>query len=200
MHPALRIHLYLVSALALPGLSLFALVVAAATLALVFAGRLGAMLRLTWRARWLFILLGVGHAYGLPGPAAWPAWGDWSPSLAGLHAGGLQMLRLLLLLWALDALVVAMGSRRMLAGLHGLFAGFGHLGFPAERLTVRLGLTLQAMERNSMKLRNLAALLASAGADLAGTTHYTLHHEAWRRRDSLLLAAALVGLLALWLV
>lgn len=200
MHPSVRILLYLISALALPGLSFFPLAAAVAALALARPGRLAAMLRLAWRARWLFLLLGLGYAWGLPGPAAWPALGDWSPSLPGSIAGGQQMLRLLLLLWLLDALVVGMGPQRLMAGLYGLFGGLAWLGFPAERSIVRLGLTLQAMETNSFRLRDLSELLAAEAASAAPAGHYSLTAEPWRARDGLAVLAATAALVALWLV
>ncbi|TCJ18559.1 hypothetical protein EZJ19_02270 [Parasulfuritortus cantonensis] len=174
------------------------MLVLAAVLPVLFRRRAAAMLQLTWRARWLFLLLGVGYAYGLPGPAAWPFLGDYSPSLAGLHTAAAHMLRLMLLLWLLDVLVVGMGSERLMAGLHGLFSGLAWLGFPAERTTVRLGLTLQAMERNSMKLRDLTALLATPAGPAPADARYVLVGQPWRPRDTLFLAAASAGLLALW--
>lgn len=198
MHPSLRILLYLISALALPGLSFFALAAAAVALPLLFRDRVNGMLRLVRRARWLFLLLGLGYAYGLPGPAALPALGDLSPSLPGLEVGGLQMARLLLLLCLLDALVVGMGTQRMMAGLHGLFGGLGWLGFPAERTTVRLGLTLQAMETNSLKLKDLADMLRGDNTNMPDTAEFVLHHPPWRGRDNLILAAAAAALAGIW--
>lgn len=199
MHPALRIQLYLLSALALPGLNFFALAATAVCLPLGFSARLGTMLRLSWRARWLFLLLGLGYAYGLPGPAAWPVLRDYSPSLSGLQAGGFQMLRLLLLLWLLDVLVVGMGIQRMMAGLHSLFNGLGWLGFPAERTTVRLGLTLQAMETNSMRFKDLTEMLTSLPHHDLGPVYFTLKHEPWRARDTLILLMALAASIGIWL-
>jgi hypothetical protein len=200
LHPGLRILLYLLSALALPGLSFFVLLTTAALLPVLFPGRVGAMLHLAWRARWLFLLLGLGYAYGLPGGAAWPELGDWSPSTAGLQAAGLHMLRLLLLLWLLDVLVVGMGAQRMMAGLHGLFAGLAWLGFPAERATVRLGLTLQAMEQNSLGFRDITAMLADARAMDGAGTRFELAHAPWHGHDTIILMLAIGGLAAAWLV
>jgi hypothetical protein len=192
LHPTSRIILYLLSALALPGLSFFVLAAVAASLSLMFRSRLASMLRLTWRARWLFLLLGFGYAYGLPGQAALPVLGDFSPSIQGARAGGLQALRLLLLLWMLDALVVGMGTQRMMAGLHGLFGGLRWLGFPAERATVRLGLTMQAMENNSLKLKDLTEVLTVGEARPPEAASFTLRHEPWRLRDTLAICVALV--------
>lgn len=200
MHPALRILLYILAALALPALPGWALALLAGGLLLFARARRGAVVRLVWRARWLFLLLGVGYAYGLPGPAAWPALGDYSPSLAGLETAAAHMLRLLLLLGLLDVLVVGMGSRRLMTGLHGLFGGLAWLGFPAERTTVRLGLTLQAMEENSMRLRDLSAILAAApGGHGGGDAVFSVAREPWRGRDSFLLVAATAVLVGLWL-
>jgi hypothetical protein len=190
--------LYLISALALPGLNFFALVIALVAVLVGFRYRLGAMIGLARRARWLFLLLGVGYAYGLPGPAVWPPLGDYGPSLPGLHAGVMQMLRLSLLLSLLDALVVGMGQARMMVGLHGLFGGLRWLGFPAERTTVRLGLTLQAMEANSMKLKDLTALLSSTGHDPAASDRFSLRREPWRALDTALVFGAAIGLIGTW--
>lgn len=199
MHPGLRIQLYILSALALPGLNFFLLAVLAVLLPVLAPGRAGTMLRLSWRARWLFLLLAIGYAWGLPGAAAWPVLGDWSPSTAGVQAAGSHMLRLLLLLWLLDVLVVSMGSGRLMAGLHGLFAGLARLGFPAERTTVRLGLTLEAMEANSMRLRDLTALLAAPTLAAAPGRTFTLAGEAWHGHDTAVLVLALAVLAAVWL-
>lgn len=158
------------------------------------------MFRLAWRARWLFLLMAVGYAYGLPGEAALPRLGGLSPSVAGLEAGGLQMLRLLLLLWLLDLLVLAMGSERMMSGLHSLFSGLRGLGFPAERTTVRLGLTLEAMESNALKFSELAGMLAGLDRTREGPAGFSLRHEPWRARDGAALTAGLILLAWSWLV
>lgn len=199
MHPTLRIQLYLLSALALPGLSFFVLAALAAGLLALFRARLPAMLGLAWRARWLFLLLGLGYAYSLPGPAAWPGLGDWSPSWSGVDAASLHMVRLLLLLWLLDVLVVAMGVPGMMSGLHGLFSGLAWLGLPAERTTVRLGLTLQAMERNALRLRDLSALLGEGIEPHADAMTYEIERLSWRWLDSVILMLAMAGLAAAWL-
>jgi energy-coupling factor transporter transmembrane protein EcfT len=199
LHPALRILLYLVSALALPGLNFFSLVVCTVILPLLFPARLSAMLRLAWRAKWLFILIGLGYAYSLPGPAVWSGLGDYSPSTPGLEASAVQMLRLLLLLWLLDALVVSMGAQRMMTGLHGVFGSLRGLGLPAERMTVRLALTLQAMERNVLSPARLPDRLRGIDAPTTDTDLLAFQLEPWFGRDTLILIAALAGLVLAWL-
>lgn len=198
MHPSLRIALYVFSALALPGLSFFGLALIAALNLLLFHDHLIGARRLIWRARWLFLLLGVGYAYSLPGPAAIPPLADWSPSWPGLRLGGTQMLRLSLLLWLLDGLVISMGEARLMTGLYGLFSLLGGMGFPVERSTVRLGLTLQAMEGNLGRRRSLRAVLARLDEPASGHSQFEIQPSIWRISDSLLLLLGLALLVGIW--
>lgn len=198
MHPTLRIALYVLSALALPGLSFLGLAITAALVLVMFHRHLAGARRLLWRARWLFLLLGIGYAYSLPGPTGVPALGEFSPSLPGLWLGATQMLRLFLLLWLLDGLVISMGESRLMAGLHGVFSLFGWLGFPVERTTVRLGLTLQAMEGNLGRKRGLREALAGLNETALGTTHFEIHPTPWRVSDSVLLIVSVAVVVGVW--
>lgn len=163
---------------------------------LAFHRHLTGATRLVRRARWLFLLLGVGYAYSLPGPAGIPALGELSPSLPGLWLGGTQMLRLFLLLWLLDGLVVSMPERELMSGLYGLFSLGGWIGFPVERTTVRLALTLQAMEGNLAHRRGLREACAVPDRLEGGSLELSLRH--WRMLDSVILAGALVALAVIW--
>lgn len=200
MHPAARILLYLISALALPGLSFFGLSLLAMITFLALRGRLVPALRLSWKARWLFLILLLGYAYNLPGQALAPGLGALSPSLPGIRAGVLQMFRLLLLLWLLHGLVISLGNARLISGLYVIFNGFGPLGFPAERAAVRVGLTLQAMEEARLAapktLRD--ALCLPQGPDLGGATVLPVQRMPWRWRDTLMLVAATLSSVGLW--
>jgi hypothetical protein len=186
------------AALALPGLSFLGLVLAAVLALLLFHRHLTGARRLLWRARWLFLLLGVGYAYSLPGPAGIPWLAEYAPSLPGLWLGGTQMLRLFLLLWLLDGLVISMGENNLMAGLYGLFSLIGKLGFPVERSTVRLGLTLQAMEGNLGQRRGLREALTSLNEPVSGCTHFEITPRPWRTMDSMLLLASLMALVGVW--
>lgn len=200
LHPGARILLYLVSALALPGLNAFGLIGVAVLAALFATARWPFALRLLWRARWLFLLLGLGYAYSLPGPAALPMAGDLSPSWPGVEMGLLQTARLALLLLLLDVLVVSQGRERMMSGLYGLLRWLEPLGFPAGQATVRVGLTLQAMEERLAHRVRLASIpLAFDLEDLAEEGVFVLAHPAWRKRDAAVLSAALLGLAWTWL-
>ncbi|KAF0102419.1 MAG: hypothetical protein FD187_702 [bacterium] len=198
MHPASRILTYLIAALATPGLPFF--VVALLTLAALplLAILRRTPVRLMWRARWLLLVLVLGYAYGLPGEPLLPALGDYSPSHAGLLHGSQQALRLLLLLLWLDILVLAQPSDRLLEGLYRLAAPFSALGVDSRRAALRLGLTLQAIERLERGRGNLARLLdTDAGNDLPGSFSIRMHPL--RPLDLLAPMGLLGALLALWL-
>lgn len=198
MHPTLRIVLYVLAALALPGLSFFQLLAFGALVLAAFHNHLVGARRLLWRARWLFLLLGIGYAYSLPGPVGIDVLGVYSPSRPGLWLGATQMLRLFLLLWLLDGLVVSMGEGKLMSGLYGLFSLFKRFGFPVEQSTVRLGLTLQAMEGNLGRRRSLREAMADLSASSDAATHFALHLQPWRTLDSLLLFGAVALLVVVW--
>ncbi len=182
----------------MPGLSFLGLAILAALTLLVFHRHLAGARRLVWRARWLFLLLGIGYAYSLPGPVGIPLLAEYSPSLPGIRLGAIQMLRLLLLLWLLDGLVISMGEERLMGGLHGLFSLARGLGFPVERTTVRLGLTLQAMEGNLGRRRGLREALASLHEPVSGHTHFEIRPAVWRISDTALLIVSLLLLVGAW--
>ena len=201
VHPSASILLYLCSALVLPGLNAFGLTVLAAV-ALLFAWpRRFRCIGLLWRARWLFLLLGIGYAYSLPGPAVLALPWDLSPSMPGVRAGLSQMGRLALLLVLLDVLLVSRGNEALMSGLYGLFRLLAHFGFPAQLATVRIGLTLRAIEEEVDQRIGLADLLAkqpSRGADMETT--FVLPITTWRYQDAVLVIVGLLASAAVWLV
>jgi hypothetical protein len=201
VHPATRILLFVCSALALPGLNLFWLMVLMGLLVLAaIPNRLAAAWHLLRRSRWLFLLILFGYAYTLPGEAAWPGLGDYSPSGPGLQAGGLQAARLALLLLLLDRLVLSLGEDRLLAGLYRVFAGLAPLGIDAERLTVRLALTLRTMAVNSRSERvDIRALLRTDLDAGDAPACLRLQCQPWRSVDRLALGMAFVLVLLVWL-
>lgn len=201
VHPATRILLFICSALALPGLNLFGVMLLTGILLLAaIPHRLAATWRLLRRSRWLFLLILLGYAYSLPGEAALPGLGSYSPTWSGLQAGGAQAARLVILLLLLDRLVLSLGEAYLLAGLHSVFSGLAHVGIDAERLTVRLALTLRLMEANSRKRRaGLSELLTSAPMVEEGPASLSLPRLAWRSVDVLALALAVGLVLLVWL-
>ena len=193
LHPASRILIYLLAALAIPGLPFFLL-----PLLLLFALAGDSMrqpLRLIWRTRWLLLVLFLGYAYSLPGEPALAWLGSVSPSLEGLARGGQQALRLLVLLLWLDVLVLRLPTEALMAGVYALLRPFARLGVNVERAALRLGLTLRAIEGLERGRGNLRRLFGEElGADLPSSVH--LDVQPLRPRD--LLLPTLVGTLLLW--
>lgn len=199
MHPATRILFYLLSALALPGLNFFLLGIALMVILALSGIRVRAIARLYWRARWLFLLLCIGYAYTLPGEAVLPALGGYAPSWPGLWAALHQVLRLAVLLALLDVLIVSMPPERLMSGLHRLLNPMARLGFPAERTTVRLALTLRAMELNARRPRAMPEWPLAGEVLDPGTRTCQVESMPWRRRDHWLLLAALAAVAVAWL-
>ena len=202
LHPASRILIYLVVALAIPGLPFLLpviLLLAAIPLLLAWHRRAWALI---WRTRWLFLVLFLGYAYSLPGAPLLPLLGDWSPSVEGARFGGLQALRLLTLLLWLDILVLRMPPAELLAGLYTLFKPLDRLGLDGARLALRLGLTLRAIEGLERGRGNLRALFDDTLVEDAPARELPrairIDLVAPRARDYLLPALVCAVLAALW--
>lgn len=194
MHPASRILIYLLAALAIPGLPFFLL-----PLLLILALAADTPRhpwRLVWRTRWLLLVLFLGYAYSLPGEPALPWLGAASPTREGLTRGGQQALRLLVLLLWLDVLVLRLPTAALMAGVYTLLRPFTRLGLDVERAALRLGLTLRAIEGLERGRGNLRRLFGEdLGADLPTFIH--LDVQPMRLRD--LALPFVTGTLLLWL-
>jgi len=161
LHPASRILIYLLAALAIPGLPFIVLpVLCLLALLLLIAGQY-APFRLIWRTRWLLMVLLFGYAYSMPGESVWLPLGAAAPSWEGLRHGLEQAARLLVLLLWLDLLVLRLSSEALLSGLYQLLRPLALLGADPSRIALRLGLTLRAIEGLERGRGNLRALLAA---------------------------------------
>ena len=193
MHPASRILIYLLAALAIPGLPFFLLPLL--LLAALAVDSRPQPWRLIWRTRWLLLVLCLGYAYSLPGEPAMAWLGEFSPSREGLLRGGQQALRLLVLLIWLDVLVLRLPSAALMAGVYTLLRPFARLGLNVERAALRLGLTLRAIENLERGRGNLRRLFGEElGADLPTFVH--LEVQPMRLRDMVL--PAFLASLLLW--
>lgn len=198
MHPTARIVAYVGAAVAVPFLST-PLLAGLVALALGMAWRRVVPVgNLLWRARWLFLLLIVGSAYNLPGAAVWLPLGGLSPTWEGVALGLNHALRLLCLFLLLDLLVLAIPRAPQLAGLHGLLRPLRVFGLDAGRATVRLGLTLNLMERPPGERLGLRGLLETGAETDAGVDEYQLPAIPWRPRDTLALLGIGAALAGLW--
>lgn len=198
MHPASRILIYLLAALAIPGLPFFLL-----PMLLVLALSVDFLRpssrqpwRLIWRTRWLLLVLLFGYAYNLPGEPAMAWLGAASPTLEGLTRGGQQALSLLVLLLWLDVLVLRLPTATLMAGVYTLLRPFTRIGLDVQRAALRLGLTLRAIEGLERGRGNLRRLFGEAlGADLPTSIH--LDVQPMRLHD--LALPFMTGTLLLWL-
>ena len=192
-HPVARIVLWggwavAVEQAATPQLSFLA--VAAAT-AFLFAPARQQSLRLLRRTRWLLAVLMVTYGYVLPGAALAPALGALSPSVEGLEQGALRAARLALMLVGLALLLAYTSRPRLVYGLYALAKPLTWLGFDRRAFAVRLGLTLEYVERARKPARWLDALRAPLADDAASAT-YILEAERWQTRDSAVILAGLL--------
>ncbi|MDO9227099.1 MAG: hypothetical protein Q8M09_13365 [Pseudomonadota bacterium] len=126
MHPASRILIYLLAALAIPGLPFFLLpMLLLLALSVDFLRPSSRQpWRLIWRTRWLLLVLLLGYAYSLPGEPAMAWLGAASPTQEGLLRGGQQALSLLVLLLWLDVLVLRLPTATLMAGVYTLLRPF----------------------------------------------------------------------------
>jgi len=174
---------------------LIVLAVASAT-AFLFSPVRIQLLRLLRRTRWLMAVLLLTYAYVLPGTALWPAL-DWAnPSVEGLQQGGLRTGRLVLMLAGLALLLAYTSRPRLIYGLYALARPLAWLGFDRRAFAVRLGLTLDYVERAPKPAHWLEALRAPLPDEVTPVT-YRLKAERWQSRDSIVI---LVGLFLVWIV
>ncbi|MDO9466239.1 MAG: CbiQ family ECF transporter T component [Thiobacillus sp.] len=195
LHPAARILLWCGWAVAVERAAqtpLIFLAVAAAT-AFLFAPVRLQLLRLLRRTRWLLLVLLLTYAYLLPGTAWWPALGWASPALDGVQQGVLRVGRLVLMLAGLALLLASTSRPRLIYGLYVLARPLTWLGFDRRAFAVRLGLTLDYVERAPKPANWLDALRVPLPDEGTPTT-YTLEAERWQSRDSAVILVGLFGM------
>lgn len=147
LHPATRILLFVICAVALQWLHHAALTgLSAALIVLLARLRVREFAVLMRRARFLLFSLATIYAFATPGENFLPAWGAMSPTVEGIQSGALQAWRLAVLLAALALLLGTTTREKLLAGLYVLLRPFKFLGVDAERIAVRLWLTLHYAE------------------------------------------------------
>ncbi len=114
-------------------------------LGLLLARRRG--LRLVRRARFLLITLVVLFAFFTPGEVLVSALGHASPTREGLALAASHGTRLLSVLVVVALLLETIDERTLVSGLMSLAAPLGVLGFPVERLALRMLLVMAYVER-----------------------------------------------------
>lgn len=200
-HPATKILLWLGFAIAVQGLGReFLALISVAAATLLLAARPVGIFHMVRRARWLLLSLLLIYAFATPGDALFPALGTFSPSLQGLQGGGLQAWRLLLLLLALGWLLQSCPRDSLLSGLYVLMRPFRAVGLDADRVAVRLWLTLQYAEQQPR--RNVQGWWSDLRATLDPVPHVateiTLELPAFDWPDAAILAVAVLFLGLIW--
>ena len=192
VHSAARILLWCGWAIAVESVAvstLNILAVVSAT-AFVFGPYRRAAWRLLYRSRWLMLVLILTYAYTLPGNLLWSAWGSWSPTQQGASAGAVRVLRLSLMLVGLAVLLVSTPRARLIYGLYVLLRPVAWLGFDRRAFAVRLGLTLEYIERPApaRSLQQWLARLKQPEHPEIEPTVYRLQTERWQWHDNVLIA------------
>ncbi|MBM4189993.1 MAG: hypothetical protein FJ210_04655 [Betaproteobacteria bacterium] len=198
IHPAARITVYVFLAVLVPLLPAILIPWLTLVVLALHWPRRRSLLQLLRRTRWLFLMLFVSYAWVLPGEPLWLALGAWTPTVEGVAAGLLQATRLLLLLSLLDLWVLALDTPALLTGLLSLIYPLRRLGVDAERIAVRLALTLRAME-NPPGLREAMAILSQSRPPLSPPETIKLARRALNRRDWAVIAAVATLLGGVWI-
>lgn len=196
MHPGARILLAILSALALPGLSFFYLALISLLLVALSFSDFARLMQLLQRSRWLLLGMVLVYAWQLPGAPLIEGLA-YSPSREGVTAGLIQAWRLAAMLLLIDLLILRLPADALLAGIASLLWPLRALGLPAERIALRLGLTLHALGNPAPRRRRLLADAEATALNLPD--RLTLSLPAWRPADGLILSLAALVLGALWL-
>lgn len=103
--------------------------------------------RMLRQLRWLFLSILVLYLWFTPGEPLIPVLGALAPSQAGLAAGLERVLVLVLMVLTVNLLLVHYGPDALCGGIYWLLAPATRIGVPAERIALRLSLTLEAVTR-----------------------------------------------------
>jgi energy-coupling factor transporter transmembrane protein EcfT len=161
VHPTLRILGLFILAVAIQFMAVRPLLILGFCLSLVVLAFWRTwLLRTLKRSRWLLAAMIVVYAYSTPGEyvRAWPM--EFAPTYEGLQAGGLQAIRLLMMLAGLAVLIGSTRRELLLAGIYILLKPLSYLGMPVDRFAARLWLTMEYVERPELHASPAARLHA----------------------------------------
>lgn len=160
VHPTLRILVLLLLAVAIQFVPVRTLVIAG----LLLVGGASwccreVFLKMLHRSKWLLLTLMLIFSFSTPGEFVhgWPS--ALAPTYEGFDAGVVQLIRLVIMLAGLSILLECTGRDALVAGFYALLRPLGGLGLPVDRLTVRLWLTLNYVERNPDHLASRQSVL-----------------------------------------
>lgn len=202
IHPATRIVLWLLLAAAIGRLQATELLPVSALLALpLVVVRGNHFLRLMRRSRWLLLALAAIYAFASPGEPLFEGLAGIGPTREGLIAGALQAWRLTILIGALALLAATSTRDELLGGLYVLLRPWRWIGVDAERIAVRLWLTLHYAETVAVpKFQDWRyAFDAAPGASGGSVEAIAIesHPVTWRDLVTVVLGVATTGTLYL---
>jgi len=194
MHPVIRILSFLVFTLFISRAATTELGIAALSLVCcmfaINSDSLPASWRMLKRLRWLFVSILVIYFWFTPGEALSIGGIDpaWLPSLAGIESGLQRITALVLIVLAVNLLLAVSRREELLSALLWLSRPLQYLGVSAERLALRLVLTLETVpEVQTLLEKRLADLRKGEGKGVKGIGDAlaSLFSEVTRRADSL---------------
>lgn len=150
MHPVIRVSLFLVFAVSVSRIELPQLIVAVFILFILSI----LWARLRWslvfqtlkRLRWFFLTILVLYGWLTPGQALFETSLVNGPSQAGINAGVLQVVSLILMILALVSLISNLSKELLLGAIYWWSYPLKWLHISRERLVLRLILTMERVE------------------------------------------------------
>lgn len=150
MHPLIRIVSFLVFAALVAAGNAAQLAFATLLVAVGYGITASAQLKAAWpllrRLRWLLLSLLVVYLWFTPGQPLLPALAS-QPTQEGVLEGLQRIAALVLLALAASLLMQSMTREALIAALYRLLTPLRRLGVPAERIAVRITLTLEAVSQ-----------------------------------------------------
>ncbi len=186
MHPVIRILLLMIATLFIVWGGWTEWFVAALMVATAFAfiseTRFASAWQMLTKLRWLLLSILLIYLFFTPGVPLLADY-EWLPSWQGVWQGGHRIAVLALLVMAVSLLLQTTSRERLTAALLWLFYPLSCLGFPHERLAVRIALTMEAvaslqkLERQSVgKPEGIMPRIRYAAAEMVDLFDYVTQH------------------------
>ena len=131
--------------------------------------------------RWFFLSMLVVYGFSTSGEYVHNIPPQLAPTYEGIHAGLVQIARLVSTLAVLQLLLLKHSEQVLMSGLYTLLYPCTWLGFDVQRFSLRLLLTLRYAEAwSQVKPSELAYMLDSPPANLSLLTDFSPRDLTWR--------------------
>lgn len=171
MHPTIKLINLFILAITINVVSDTALfLIAIIFMLLMLFYRVTGLVKILFRLKWLLISLGLVYAYNTPGEylQQWPF--TFSPTYEGLHQGGMQMLRICLMMAGLTLFTATTNRQQIMAGFYILLCPIKILGISPQRFTARLWLTLYYVEHRQPETNQVSMFQSLKSTQTVQTT------------------------------